>query len=468
MLAPVYLGNGRYNRFARRTTYCDGGNCKRSREAPRRWGMSMSTRTTSIMHLLNEIKDEAIVLPDLQREFVWEPDQIRLLFDSIMRGYPFGSLLLWETRFVEVPFRHFVRDFKHTITFIPKTKQIGRPMRMVLDGQQRLQSLYIGIHGSHEGRCLYFNVVAGPRFNEDEGEQIDDGYRFEFWRDSDQANRPKRLISVSEIVGWNERFEHDEIERVIHSIPLDGAEATQAARNMRLLRQVVNRSDLVPVETIDEEVSRQDQARKINEILEIFVRVNSGGTRLTRSDLMFSLIKTRWKGAREAFDELAEQVDPDHALGIDKDFLIRGLLVVSDAPVAFDVDTIERHWGAMQVKFDEFAAALKSAIDFCREPSVGILSASLLQPVGTLYPLVYYLSRQKNGSVPDHERQPLRTILYFLLFNGFVRGQSPQARVRWLREVLTKSGSGPVPVQGILAVIRDRQTVHSTRHLLRC
>ena len=59
----------------------------------------MSTKTMSIMHLLNEIKDDAIVLPDLQRDFVWDPEQIGLLFDSIMRGYPFGSLLLWQTRF---------------------------------------------------------------------------------------------------------------------------------------------------------------------------------------------------------------------------------------------------------------------------------------------------------------------------------------------------------------------------------
>ncbi len=266
-------------------------------------------------------------------------------------------------------------------------------------------------------------------------------YRFEFWRDLDQANRSKRLlVPVSDIISWSERFQEDEIQRVVESIPLNGAEGAHAARNMRLLWQVVNWSDLVPVETIDEEASRQDHARKINEILEIFVRVNSGGTRLTRSDLMFSLIKTKWKGAREAFDELTEQVDPGRLLGIDKDFLIRGLLVVSDAPVAFDVDTIERHWDGMRTKFVEFAAALKSAIDFCREPFVGILSASLLQPVATLYPLIYYLSRQRGGSVPDEERRPLRTVLYFLLFNGFVRGQSPQARVRWLREVTCDVG----------------------------
>lgn len=278
----------------------------------------------------------------------------------------------------------------------------------------------------------------------------------------DQANRPKRLVRVSDIVSLNDRFEEEEIDRIVETLLLNPNEARQARRNMSLLRRVVNRGGLVPVETIDDEVAREDQARKINEVLEIFVRVNTGGTKLTRSDLMFSLIRTRWRGAREAFDELAEQVDPGRWLGIDKDFLVRGLLVISDIPVAFDVATIERHWDKMHLKFDEFSAALKSAIDFCREPYVGILSASLLQPVATLYPLIYYLSRQRNASVPDQDRYSLRSVLYFLLFNGFVRGQSPQARIRWLREAIAKSGSGLTLVDDVLKVIRDRQTTHST------
>jgi hypothetical protein len=420
----------------------------------------MSAKTTSIAHLLNQIRDKEIMLPDLQRDFVWEQDQIRLLFDSIMQGYPFGSLLLWDTRFLEVPYREFVLDWRPGMTFIPKMKRKSRSMRMVLDGQQRLQSFYVGFYGSHNGKRLYFNVTSGEGYKDDEGEEAGGRYRFQFWQEEDQANRPKRLVRVADIADWAPRLEDAEIKRVIESIPLDGDEAERAARNMRHLRRVLTQSDLVPVETIDEEVSRAEQARNLNEILDIFVRVNSGGTRLTRSDLTFSLIKTKWTGARQAFDNLLQVVDPTHMLDLDKDFLIGGLLVVADAPLAFDVDTIERHWETMQCKFDVLAAALKSAIDFCQEPEVGILSASLLQPVATLYPLVYYLSHFKNASVPDEHRLPLRTLLYFLLFNAFLRGKSPQARVRWLREVLSMSDGGPVPVDKMLAIIREKQKDH--------
>ena len=429
----------------------------------------MGVRPTSIAHLLNEIRDGDIVLPDLQREFVWKPDQMRLLFDSIMQGYPFGSLLLWETRFLNVYYRDFVRDAQERMTFIPKLKEAGKPKRMVLDGQQRLQSLYLGIYGSLEGRQLYFDISSGPesKMNDNEGEGEGEGgdeqlgkFRFAFWRNEEQSNRPSRFVRVCEIADWSPRIEDDQIKSAIDMIPLHGTEADRAARNIRLLRQAINRADLVPVETIDEEVRNAEQARRIEEILDIFVRVNQGGTRLTQSDLMFSLIKTKWVGARKAFDDLENEVDPDGKLGVDKDFLIRGLLVVSDAPVAFDVETIGRHWDAMQPMFDKFAAALRSAIDFCHDPDVGFYSTSLLQPPATLYPIIYYLSRQKNCSVPDAERHSLRTVLYFLLFNGFLRGKSPQARVRWLRENLVNVGGGPFPVDNILAVVKNKQKEH--------
>lgn len=414
------------------------------------------------MHLLNQIGDRQIVLPDLQRDFVWGPDQIRLLFDSLMQGYPFGSLLFWQTRFVEVPFRDFVIDFKPGMTFAPKAKREGDPKLMVLDGQQRLQSLYLGLRGTHDGKHLYFNVTSGPdeKAEQDRGEH-QEKYRFEFWRDDEQANRGKRLIRVADVVGWSTRSEDAEIRRIVQAIPLEGDEADRAAANLRRLRSIVNQADLVAVETIDEEVSHKDQARSINEILDIFVRVNSGGTKLTRSDLMFSLIKSKWTGARHSFDDLLANSDPGHALGIDKDFLIRGLLVVADVPISFQVENIERHWATIQPKFDAFSDALKTAVDFCQEPDVGIRSASLLDPVSTLFPLVYYLSRQKHASVPDEQRSTLRSMIYFLLFNGFLRGASPEARLRHLREVLKAAGSGPVPLDNLLGVIRDRQRAHA-------
>src|SRR5207249_4036158 len=228
------------------------------------------------------------------------------------------------------PYRLFVTDFHTGQTFETRTKPAGEQRRMVLDGQQRLQSLYLAIFGSLNGRRLCFNVTSGPASSrsdeEEDGDVIGTGrnYRFEFWRD-DETNRPLRLLRVADIVSWPGRREDDEIDRAVAVLNLDGEEAKLARRNLRLMRQVVTDANLVAVETIDQDVLSADQARSIQEILEIFVRVNSGGTRLSRSDLMFSLIKTRQVGARHAFDKVVGEVDPGHLLGIDKDFVIKAL-----------------------------------------------------------------------------------------------------------------------------------------------
>src|SRR5258705_9480630 len=105
----------------------------------------MGSTSSSILALLNEIRQGRLVLPDLQRDFVWKDDQIRLLFDSLLRGYPFGSLLIWNTQFLELPYRFFVTDFHSGQTFETRSKNAGEQRRMVLDGQQRLQSLYLAV-----------------------------------------------------------------------------------------------------------------------------------------------------------------------------------------------------------------------------------------------------------------------------------------------------------------------------------
>ena len=396
------------------------------------------------------------MLPDIQRDFVWDPEQMRLFFDSVMRDYPFGSMLIWETQFHEVLYRTFVADYKPGMTFVPKVKEAARRRKMVLDGQQRLQSLYIGAYGSYDGRRLWFNMTSGPG---DADEESDDGplggYRFEFRQDTDDPRRSKQLVRVADVIQWDRRHEEDEIKDAVDNAGLEAHDAVRAARNLRNLRRVFTQSDIVPLETVDEDIVNVRQARTIDEILEMFVRVNSGGTRLSRSDLMFSLIKSKWTTARINFDELIRSVDPDGVVGIDKDFIIRGLLVNANLPIAFEVDTISRHWDAMEVQFDNFAAALKSVLDFCRDPDVRIVSASLLQPA-SLYPLIYYVARQRNSSVPDHDRQALKTLLYMLLFNKFVRSKSPEARLRWLREAL--HGARIFPLQECMDVIKRRQT----------
>ena len=93
--------------------------------------------TMSIINLLNQITNHEIVLPAIQRNFVWSKDKIYTLLDSIIRGYPVGIVLLWET-YEDIRYRRFTTDFQPEVlsTFHDNTEKLK--LKVVLDGQQRL------------------------------------------------------------------------------------------------------------------------------------------------------------------------------------------------------------------------------------------------------------------------------------------------------------------------------------------
>ena len=114
-----------------------------------------------VTYLNNEERDGGFWLPNIQRSFVWSEDQIERLFDSIMREYPISTLLVWRTN-SDIRYRKFIDNYHSKIRltdfYVPQDK---KTKLLVLDGQQRLQSLYIGLKGSYEKRELYFDILSG-------------------------------------------------------------------------------------------------------------------------------------------------------------------------------------------------------------------------------------------------------------------------------------------------------------------
>ena len=108
----------------------------------------------SIKKLINRIENEEYVLPAIQREFVWSASQIERLMDSILRGYPIGAFLFWEVKgestskyeFYEILNNYHERDSRHN-----RKKDISSKEKVmaILDGQQRITSLYLALHGTY-------------------------------------------------------------------------------------------------------------------------------------------------------------------------------------------------------------------------------------------------------------------------------------------------------------------------------
>ncbi len=107
----------------------------------------------TIREVLEDVYRKKLVLPAIQREFVWRPSQICQFFDSIMQGYPFGTFLFWELKpenSSKFKWFDFVRDYhqRNNAHCPPHPALDNTPLTAVLDGQQRLTALNIGLRGS--------------------------------------------------------------------------------------------------------------------------------------------------------------------------------------------------------------------------------------------------------------------------------------------------------------------------------
>jgi hypothetical protein len=97
-------------------------------------------------------------------------------------------------------------------------------------------------------------MTSGPGDADEDSESPLGSYRFEFRQDSDASRRPKQFIRVADVIQWDRRHEENEIKEAIDQASLTGDEAVRAARNLRNLRRVFTQGDIVPLETVDEEV----------------------------------------------------------------------------------------------------------------------------------------------------------------------------------------------------------------------
>lgn len=116
----------------------------------------MEYKTISIREVIKKINNKEMYLPEIQRGFVWKEKQVEKLFESIFVGYPIGTLLFWKTTKKdinenELVLYDFIKDFhERDNKDNKKASEIASNYDIyyiVLDGQQRLSSLYIGLQG---------------------------------------------------------------------------------------------------------------------------------------------------------------------------------------------------------------------------------------------------------------------------------------------------------------------------------
>jgi hypothetical protein len=387
----------------------------------------------NIITLLNQIDNGEIALPAIQRNFVWGESKIQTLLDSIARGYPIGIVLMWET-FDDIQYRAFSKDYigDNVPSFQDNTQK--RKLKVVLDGQQRLQSLYIALYGKYEEKHLYFDVLSGR----DADNFADRKYLFYFEAKDSANNRntaslenthsiddknnggeAEYLYKVSDLFSMSTTDRIKLRKKISQRLNLADDDELRLETNLAKLDEVlVKDENILKASTIDENKPSNSPERKSeSDVLEIFVRVNRQGTPLTRSDLIFSMLKLNWKDSASTLPNFVDKINRGNSFALDVDFVIRCLFAVSDLGTKFDIEILRGKGNIEKIRqnFEKCCDAIKSTVDFVQR-DCWCASSRALGGYNTLVPLVYYLFHTAKHQVPNSEISKVRKSLYLFGF----------------------------------------------------
>ena len=170
--------------------------------------------------------------------------------------------------------------------------------------------------------------------------------------------------------------------------------------------------------TIDENLPKDAEDRKSDaDVLEIFVRINRQGTALSRSDLVFSLLKLNWKESSEGLPDFVDSVKKGNSFEIDNDFVIRCLMAVSGLGTKFDLEQLRNKQKIEKLKgnFGQCCDAIRAAIDFATQ-ECKCQSSALIGGLNTLVPFVFYLFHIKKHEIKNSQLHVVKKAFYLLAF----------------------------------------------------
>ncbi|GAA9732021.1 DUF262 domain-containing protein [Helicobacter pylori] len=309
----------------------------------------------SIKNVVDELNIRYF-LPDIQREYVWlkkaDEKKIEQLFDSILRGYPIGSFLFWKLQKEDIAksdeqdenklnfqLYQFITNYDERKPHNEKIhiEQISRDdLSIVLDGQQRLTSLYIGLKGTrtlrrkyakknnpndYEEKRLYLNLKHQPNMDNPE-----DNYQFEFHAKAPTNDKNHFWFKVGDILElesvWNYAQKHK----------IEG----DALKLLEKLKDAFHTKQLISF--------FEEKEKNLNKVLNIFIRVNSGGVKLSYSDLLMSILTASFSSdIREKMNELVDALKLKGFPNVEQDQVLKTCLLLIGKDTTFELKNFNKN-----------------------------------------------------------------------------------------------------------------------------
>ena len=400
----------------------------------RGFGMPITIKTA-----IDNIDANKYLIPAIQRKFVWTHEKVEKLFDSIMRDYPINSFMFWRITKEEIKntfkfykfitrYRQRYREDNEDIS----TKGYG-DFTAIIDGQQRMTSIYIGLKGSYAykmpriwwkddesclpTRYLYLDLSSEIKDETEEKSK----YNFAFKTPQEVlSSHDKIWFRVGDIL----QFEKQDmlIKYIVENNLLGNDFATETLTTLR--KRIFE----------DKTINYFNETNQdIDEVLDIFIRTNSGGVPLSFSNLLMSITTANWKklDARAEIESLIKEVNQigNPGFWIDGDFILKTCLVLFNENIRFkvknfdhaSVSTYERNWDKIR----------ESIILVFKLISNWGFNDKTLRAKNALIPLIYFVFN--NGNVLkdlnntikyNTSKNNMRKWLNIVLLKGIFSGQT--------------------------------------------
>ncbi|MDU1893057.1 MAG: DUF262 domain-containing protein [Dysgonomonas sp.] len=341
-------------------------------------------RDVSIKSVIEEL-NQSFFLPDIQREYVWlkkaNEKKIEQLFDSILRGYPIGSFLFWKLKKNDIETNKDAKEDSEKLNFQlykfienyderkshnekVNIEQINSDdLSIVLDGQQRLTSLYIGLKGTRtlkkpkarwenpnafEEKQLYINLRYQPK-----EENPDDNYEFEFYKRNslptiDGNNywfKVGKILNLGSIVGYARENNLSDTE----------AEILEKLKDAFCTKSLISYFE--------------ETEKSLDKVLKIFIRVNSGGTQLSYSDLLMSILTANFSSdIRDLMNKFVDSIR-DQGFGVmGRDQVLKTCLLLTNSNHIFQLKNFSKsNINKIEVNWEKITEAIFKAVSLLQE-----------------------------------------------------------------------------------------------------
>lgn len=358
----------------------------------------------SIASLISDIEPEraVIALPDLQRPFVWVDTKVRDLLDSLFLGFPVGTLVLWHTT-NEKEARALGAD------------RLGlRATTLVIDGQQRLTSLYAVVRGQpvvgKDGEKRRIVIAFRPR----------DG-RFEV-ADAAIRNDPEFLADVAEL--WSGKRTRHQIRKDLMNALRDKGRAVdekyEEAVELNLERAHALTDYRFPTVDIRKTLATRDEEATEEDVAEIFVRINNQGTRLGQADFVLTLLSVFHGPLRDRIEERARAMSEGALVALDTQQLLRAACAVAFGRARMkaiyrslrgvDPTTGEADAAGRARRLDELDRAAQECVELTpwrdyalRVKHAGFVNQGLIASKNAVVNAFAFYIRGRRAGVPRHE-----------------------------------------------------------------